>query len=256
MRVVLIGSGNTATVLGRLILRSGHEIVQVFSRDPVHAAGLGALLQAAYTSNQHEIKNDADLYVLAIADRALYEAGSWLQLHKKMVVHTAGSVPMEVLKDISRNYGVLYPLQSLRKEMQHIPDLSLLVNANTEENLALIQDFARSVSPMVYIADDRQREQLHIAAVIVSNFTNHLYSLAADYCKNRDLDFRMLIPLITEVANRLNQIPPQEAQTGPALRKDMPTIQKHLAELKDFPELQRLYGIFTESIQQYYQKQD
>jgi predicted short-subunit dehydrogenase-like oxidoreductase (DUF2520 family) len=63
----------------------------------------------------------ANLYVIAVSDEAVAEVASQLIVHNKLVVHTAGSVSKDVLKQASRNYGVLYPLQSLRKEMKDLP---------------------------------------------------------------------------------------------------------------------------------------
>lgn len=254
MRVVLIGSGNTATVLGRMVIEGKHELLQVFSRNSSHAGSLAQKLVCEYTTNPAQIRRDADLYIVAIADKALSGIDSWLQLERKMVVHTAGSVSKDVLSNVSANYGILYPLQSLRKELEEIPDVPLLVDANSAESLALMKDFAFSISPKVYKAGDRERESIHLAAVIVSNFTNHLYTLAADFCMRENLDFKMLQPLIEEVAGRLKYSAPQEVQTGPAIRNDQVTIEKHVKALSSSSDLKKIYALFTEEILRYYSK--
>ena len=254
MRVVLIGSGNTATVLGKLIVRADHEMLQVFSRQTNHARELAAKLDCDFTTDLEMLRKDADLYLVAIADNALLNIESWLNTGRKLVMHTAGSVSMQVLEKVSMNFGILYPLQSLRKDLDEIPEVPLLIDANTPENLALIEDFARSLSQQVYHANDHQRESTHLAAVIVSNFSNHLYTLAADFCSKENLDFKMLQPLIEEVATRLRSTSPNQVQTGPAIRNDLVTIEKHLNKLSAFPELQRFYQLFSEEIIHYYKK--
>jgi predicted short-subunit dehydrogenase-like oxidoreductase (DUF2520 family) len=230
MRVVLIGTGNVATVLGRKISGAGHEVAQVYGREAAHAQALAEQLQAAYTTNIQQLDPQADLYIIAVAD-------------------TAGSVSKEVLKASSSRYGILYPLQSLRKAMQHLPDIPLLIDANNTDDITWLQDFAGSIVTQVQIASDEQRLKLHVAAVIVSNFTNHLYALAEQYCKKEQADFHLLHPLIREVADRLQYISPQEAQTGPAIRNDTTTIQKHLELLEDHGNIKDLYAWFTKSIQ-------
>ena len=97
-------------------------------------------------------------------------------------------------------------------------------------------------------ASDDQRLKLHLAAVIVNNFTNHLYALAADYCDNEQIDFKMLQPLIEETALRLREHLPRDVQTGPAIRKDMITIDKHLRILSEHPALKKIYLQMTDSI--------
>lgn len=249
MHVVLIGAGNVATVLGRKISAAGHEVVQVYGREATHAKALGEQLQAAYTTNIGQLDNNAGLYIIAVADTAIPTVAASLQLKDKLVVHTAGSVSKEVLKAGSARYGILYPLQSLRKEMQHLPDIPLLIDANTTTDTLLLEEFAKTIATQVQIAGDEQRLKLHVAAVIVSNFTNHLYALAEQYCKKEQADFHLLHPLIREVADRLQYITPQQSQTGPAIRNDTTTIQKHLELLEGHGNIKDLYAWFTKSIQ-------
>jgi hypothetical protein len=90
--------------------------------------------------------------------------------------------------------------------------------------------------------------KLHLAAVFCNNFVNHIYVLTEDYCKKETIDFKLLLPLIKETAERLEDISPSQSQTGPAIRNDRPTIEKHLALLQNHPQLQKIYSIFTESI--------
>ena len=253
MRIAIIGSGNTATVLGKKFLMAGHEVVQVCGRTRTSVEELAGILKTGFTTDIAKISRDADLYVLAIADDAIPEVAANLSLDKKLVVHTAGSVSIEVLSNCSRNYGILYPLQSLRKEIETIPDIPFLVDGNTPDDLAVISEFASTLSPMVQQAGDEQRLKIHLAAVMVSNFTNHLYALADQYCRQEKMDFKLLLPLISAIAERVRHFEPASVQTGPAVRHDEKTINKHLELLKDYPQLKELYALFTASIEKMHQ---
>ena len=248
MRVVIIGSGNVATVLGRLVKKNGHAIQQVISRNMEHARSLANELQCNFTDYEGPVDKDAELYLIAINDSALYELNNAFHLGKAMVVHTAGSIPRDVLKNISLNYGVLYPLQSLHKTMEIPFDIPLIVDGNTPEAITFIEDFAHTLSGNVSVAADEERLKLHAAAVIVSNFTNHLYALAEDFCKKENVDFNMLVPLIRETAERIATHSPAAVQTGPALRNDIFTLDKHLRLLANYPRLKYIYLKLTESI--------
>jgi len=254
MKIVLIGSGNVATILGRKIAGAGHDITQVFSRHNKHAAALAAILNCDHTSEWKGIRLDADIYIAAIADTAVQKLSDQISLKQKLVVHTAGSVSIDVLKNVSTNYGIIYPLQSLRKEINDFPKINLLVDANTPDNLTLLTDFAKTFGDHVEQADDNARLKLHIAAVIVSNFSNHLYTLAESYCQAEKINFNLLLPLISETANRLQYGSPQTMQTGPAIRHDMNTIQKHLDLLRDNAALRNIFEILTKSIQDFYKQ--
>ena len=248
MRVVIVGSGNVATVLGRLIKHAGHEIMQVISRDAEHAKTLATELQCAWSNYEGPLNPNTDLYLIAVKDSALYELNKVFHAGNILVVHTAGSIPKDTLKEVSNNYGVLYPLQSLRKEMETVAGIPLLIDGNSSETITLIEDFASTISTSVCFAGDEERLKLHVAAVIVSNFTNHLYALAEEFCENEKVDFKMLVPLIIETAERIEHNSPATVQTGPALRNDVFTLDKHLRLLNAYPKLKYMYLKLTESI--------
>ena len=252
MKVVIIGSGNVASVLGRLIKNAGHYIMQVVSRNEKNAALLAAELGCTFAENKAVINRDADIYLVAVSDNALNDIDQGCNFNNRLVVHTAGSIPTDVLKNSSTSYGVLYPLQSLRKENAALqPDIPLLINGNTPATTGIIEEFALTISSSVKVVPDAQRFKLHVAAVFVSNFTNHLYRLAADYCDKEQLDFLMLQPLIEETALRLRHYSAVDMQTGPAIRKDITTLDKHLRELATYPALRNIYLKLSDSIMNY-----
>jgi predicted short-subunit dehydrogenase-like oxidoreductase (DUF2520 family) len=248
MKVSIIGSGNVATVMGRLIKQKNHEVVQVMSRSNQHASVLGNELGCNYCDFSGLADVSADIFLIAVSDYAIMDCLPQLQLRDKMVLHTAGSVSKDVLKVKSAHYGVLYPLQSLRKEMIELPEIPFLVDANTAEATQFVLSFAKDLSPKVEIACDEERLKLHVAAVIVSNFTNHLYAIAESYCIEEKVDFDMLKPLIEETAVRIKNSSPATVQTGPAVRKDIHTLDKHLRLLVNHPKLRTTYLRLTDSI--------
>jgi predicted short-subunit dehydrogenase-like oxidoreductase (DUF2520 family) len=198
------------------------------------------------------VGDKSDLYIIAVSDSAIAEVAQLVRVDKKLIVHTAGSVEKDILLPCSKNYGVLYPLQSLRKEMDYLPEIPFLVDGNTADNAALIEDLAKSISSYVQSAGDTQRLMSHTAAVIVSNFTNHLYTLAEDFCIKENLDFKMFMPLIHEVAERVQTNSPGSVQTGPAIRNDTSTINKHISLLSQYPLQRSVYRFLTDSIRHWH----
>src|SRR5438552_5006654 len=250
MNIVIIGTGNTATILGKKIKQAGHRIVQVFGRDASAASKLAYQFDTESTNYWSVIRKDADVYLIAVADEAINEVAKHVHVPGKVVAHTAASVKKDVLKNMSHHYGVFYPLQSLRKEMDQLPDIPVFIDASDEVAKKKLEKLAQSISKeQVIIADDDKRLKTHVVAVIVSNFTNHLYKLAEDYCKKEGIEFNQLIPLIEETAQRLKTISPSKTQTGPAVRHDDLTIKQHLALLEKYPPLKKIYQLMTESIQ-------
>lgn len=254
MKVVIVGSGNVATVLGKVIHNAGHQIVQVLSRNENHAKALADKFKCASGSFKSTRYNDADIYMLAITDTALYHLDQFVQLGDKLVVHTAGSVSKEVLKNVSSNYGIIYPLQSLIKDSAEIPEIPLLIDGSSDTTTEIIQEFSNSLSGNVTIADDKERLKFHVAAVLVNNFTNHLFAMGDEFCNKENIDFQKLFPLIDETVHRVKRNPPQSVQTGPAIREDIYTLGKHLQILSAHPDLKYLYLKLSESILKLHQK--
>jgi predicted short-subunit dehydrogenase-like oxidoreductase (DUF2520 family) len=250
MNIVIIGTGNTATVLGRKFRKAGHHIIQVFGRDASEASELAYEFGTESTNYWSVIRKDADFYLIAVSDDAIQEVARHVVVPGKVAAHTAGSVKKEVLKNMTLHYGVFYPLQSLRMEVKELPEIPVFIDASDEIAKKKLEELATSISKEnVVVANDDLRLKMHVAAVIVSNFTNHLYKLAEEYCQKEGIDFRQLLPLIEETASRLKTVAASKSQTGPAARRDDPTIEQHLKLLEKHPQLKKIYQVMTESIQ-------
>ena len=251
MEIVLIGSGNVAAILGRKFWQAGHHILQVYSRNATAASALAYEWDTESTNFKTMVNLNADVYIIAVNDDSIADVADNLFLPGKVVAHTAASVSKDALRNITAHYGVFYPLQSLRKEMTQLPQVPVFIDGSDDKTKQTLEELARSISgDNLTVASDEDRLKLHVAAVVVSNFVNHLYALAEDYCRKEGLDFKLLLPLIEETALSKKQISPSEAQTGPALRQDKETIQKHMELLKSHTQLRNIYLLMTESIQQ------
>lgn len=250
MKIVIIGAGNLATHLSRALQQAGEQIVQVYSLTNNSASELGALLAVPYTTNLDEIVADADVYFYAISDDALE---SLLQLSfapDAIHVHTAGSVSMDVFVGKKSNYGVFYPLQTFSKKKQvDFKIIPVFIEASSPEVESTLFKLAHAVSEQVYKTNSEQRQKLHVSAVFACNFVNHLYQIAYEMVKSVDLPFDVLKPLILETAQKVMQLSPEEAQTGPAKRNDQGVINKHLDVLGDeHPSLKKLYQDLSDMI--------
>jgi predicted short-subunit dehydrogenase-like oxidoreductase (DUF2520 family) len=248
MQVTIIGTGNVATVFGRLLVENGHSILQVYGRDHARAQELAKALGAMAVSDTADINAHADLYLIAVSDDALPELAAAFSVGDKFVVHTAGSVSKEVLKQTSSNYGVIWPMKMIRKNMPELGSPTIVIDGNTETGRNRIEAIARIFSTDITRAGDAQRLKMHMLAAVVSNFPNHLYRLAADYCEQEQIDFAVFYPIMQATVEQAQQHHPAEIQAGPAFRGDMDTIHKHEAMLQQYPQLLQLYIAMSNSI--------
>jgi predicted short-subunit dehydrogenase-like oxidoreductase (DUF2520 family) len=189
-----------------------------------------------------------------VSDAAIGSVAKEMKLREKLIVHTAGAVSKEVLSACSESYGVLYPLQTLKGEIVSMPQIPLLVDANNKETLDRLVEFSSTWADSVLVADDAARLKFHVAAVFANNFVNHLFTAVQDFCSSNNLDFGILRPIIEETVARMRHYPSSEIQTGPAIRKDFATIERHEEILKTYPRLLHIYKTFTSDIIDYYEK--
>jgi predicted short-subunit dehydrogenase-like oxidoreductase (DUF2520 family) len=248
MQVTIIGSGNVGTVLARALVQKGHTIRQVYSRNAENAGILAAELGAQPVSGLSIIERDADLYLLTVTDDAIPAVAAQLRLGDKPVLHTAGSVSREVLRTVSTRYGVFWPMKMIRKSMMDLGLVSIVIDGNSDEIIGQAEHLARQLSATVTRADDAQREKMHLVAAVTSNFTNHLYHLAAEYCEREGIDFGIFYPIIEETAKQVQHAHPSQVQAGPAFRRDIKTVAKHKQLLREYPDLEKLYEMISLSI--------
>lgn len=250
LSLVLIGTGNVATHLFQAFQNVKEiEIVVVFGRNTSALEYFGS-----YCKVTNDISNIgvADIYILAVSDGSIPEVSQALDKKDGLVVHTSGSVPLGAIQ--ANRKGVFYPLQTFTKEKKvDFSEIPICIEASDKNDLELLEFLGKSISQQVYHITSQQREKLHLSAVLVNNFPNHLYKMAHEVCTENDIPFHLLWPLISETGDKIRHLSPEEAQTGPARRNDVETMQRHLEQLKN-PLEKKIYQLLSESIKTTYEK--
>lgn len=248
IKTVILGNGNLGTHLCQIFEKNENILLlQNYNRKGKSIPNC----KVPVTSEITAIAN-ADIYIVAFDDSTLYELSAFEDL-SGLVVHTSGATPISVLENFT-NRGVFYPVQSFKTGVAvDFSEIPIVIEANSVLSEKLLTHLAKAISKHVYRVTSKQREALHLAAVFANNFSTFMYTQAFDICKQNELDFSILKPLIFDVVNKLQNNPPNKLQTGPAIRNDAPTINKHIDLLTNTSQ-QKLYTQLTKSIQNYYGK--
>lgn len=267
MKIVFLGSGNVATHLSQALNRSTlNEVVQVYSPTADNAKSLAEKLSCGYCTDINDVDVNADIYVCSVKDSAQQQVwnelkrrfvDSGIDVADRIVVHTAGALAMDGedgLAAVFPNCGVVYPVQSFSKQrsvdLSHTP---FLIESTIPSTMEKLRDFVATVSDRCYDATTKQRNALHPAAVFASNFANHMYAIANRLMEKNGLPFEILIPLIQETAQKVMEVTPVAAQTGPAVRGDEVVMRKQekglMADDRD-AELE-IYRLVSQNIQKY-----
>lgn len=246
---VIIGAGNVATHLVKA-LSNTIKIKQIYSRDIRNATfaakGLG---NCSAINDLEKIDPAADIYIISVKDDVISHIVETV-CHKcpdKLWVHTSGSIPISVFDGHAQRYGVLYPLQTFSRDVYvNLSEVPFFIEGNEFNTEQEISNFAKLLSPLIHIADSDCRRRIHTAAVFACNFTNHLWSISNDILNEGGLSFDILSPLLQATLTKAINVSPYNAQTGPARRGDIGTMQKHLQILN--LKNQEIYKMLSKSI--------
>lgn len=248
-KISIIGSGNVATNLAHAFDRAGHDILQVISANSERAKQLANCFGAYYGNSISSVDLNADFIIICVNDESYFNVLEELPKGLKPIIcHTSGPVSMDVISDYAPNFGVFYPLQSLRKEKYiDFLDVPIFIEGNSTNVRENLMNLADTISNKISEVSSVEREKYHLAAVFANNFTNLMYTLSHKYLEDESLDFQNLIPIIKETANRLADGKPESWQTGPAKRGDTAIMQKHIDMLED-PRLKEIYKQLSDYI--------
>lgn len=232
--------------LGKVLKEKGHEIGQVFSRKLDKASNLANLLDARAVNNLSEIESGAEVYIIAVSDQAIDDVSDQLSLKRGVVAHTSGAASIDLLGK-HLQYGSFYPLQTFTPNRQpNWQEIPICINANNLDTLDTLYDLAETLNDNTHYLTDDERSNLHVAAVVVNNFINHLLGVSKEITNAQDLPYELLVPLLNETIEKSKFAHPFDIQTGPAKRNDVETIEKHLSLLP--MAYHDLYKAITKSI--------
>jgi len=251
-KIVIIGAGNVGTNITKALFAENITIVQIISKSIANAKKLATMVNAEYSDNLNDLK-PADLYLICTPDSIISKICEHENLNNKFVVHTAGSIDMNILDKNTSNYGVFYSLQTFNKDaFSNFNEIPICIEASNNENLKILENIASLISLNVYFINSNQRLKLHVAAVFSNNFVNHIMAITNDFIEDESIDRSILKPLVQKTFDNILNNNPKEIQTGPAKRNDRETINKHLNLLKNNSNMVALYRVLTENIMNTY----
>ena len=248
-KIVIIGCGNVASYFAERFSQHKHTILQVYHPEIDKAKAFAIPYQAEAINDFTKITLQADLYFIAVKDDAIAGISNQLNIESGLVLHTSGAVKLEALNRHKRS-AVFYPLQTFTKGIKTAnQNFPMLIECGNKEDEKYLAALAISLGKTVQFLNSAQRTEIHLAAVFAANFSNHCIKIAYDLMADKKHEAQLLLPLIKESIHKLNFINPAKAQTGPAIRHDEATIEKHLNMLKNDEALRLIYELMTKSIQ-------
>ena len=248
MQIVLIGSGNVAFHLAKAFTEAQIPVSQIFGRNTTELQKISEQFSIPFST---ETLADADLYIISVSDSSIAEVSSLIKNENALVAHTSGSVSREALNGNYRK-SVFYPLQTFSKSKNlDYSKIPFFIDAENENDEEILKNLASKISKNVMLANDEKRKYIHLTAVFACNFVNHLYARAKEISDSQNIPFDYFLPLIDETTQKIHELEPKLAQTGPAIRNDEKVLKLHESLLTDEEKL-KIYKTLNESIKKMY----
>lgn len=255
--ILMVGAGNVAWHLGAALKASGLPVTQVWSRQINNAKELAHELSVKATDNIEDIFHFNGIILFCIPDHTIPFFASRIHNTNSIIVHTAGSLNISVFEKHATQLGVFYPLQTFTKAKpdKDFKDVPILIESSTLLVENVLTYWANAIGAKAHKINSPQRMKIHAAAVFACNFTNHMVSVSRHILQENNLDYELLKPLIIETLTNIMNFDSREIQTGPALRRDMETIDKHLNILSTYPDYAKIYSLISDNIQKMYKEE-
>lgn len=248
MQIVIIGSGNVAHHLAKAFVKNNIPLAQVFGRNEKDLNKISEELNIPYSIEKLE---DADLYIICVSDNSVEDVSKIISKKDCLVAHTSGSLAKENLKGNYRKSS-FYPLQTFSKSKElDYEKIPFFIEAENENDKNILFELASKISKNVMESTHKKRKYIHLTAVFACNFVNHLFSRAKEISDSQEIPFNYFLPLIDETVQKIHEIEPKSAQTGPAVRNDKRILQLHEQLLKD--ESLEIYKTMNHSIKKMYE---
>lgn len=253
-KIVVLGSGNVAYHLVKALSISNFTILQIFSRNQKTGKELAKLCKSKFTDKISSITKDADAYFFAMNDTANETISSQISISKdKLLLHTAGSLSMNIFKDKTNNYGVFYPFQTFTKNIDcDFSKVPICIEASNTPSLKKIKYIAIQLACKSIEIDEEKRKKLHLAGVFASNFMNHCIYIGENILEKSDIGKELLEPLLKQSFKKTLSVGAKDSQTGPAIRMDHQIIGKHIDLLGEKSTESEIYKIISKSIYKTY----
>tara|TARA_R110002072_G_scaffold67521_3_gene165583 strand:+ start:11514 stop:12287 length:774 start_codon:yes stop_codon:yes gene_type:complete len=249
--ISFIGSGNVANHLSRALQKENITISHIYSRNLNTAQELAGKINAIVVNELSDLPNQ--LTIVCVSDDSIHSVIDKIN-PKIPIAYTSGTVELSSFSS-RENIGVFYPLQTFSKNREvDFFEVPIFIESNSEYFTSILFDLGWKVSREVNHASSTERKKMHIAAVMVNNFTNHIIHLAQKYSHDNDINFDYLRPLLNETVAKLEITSARKAQTGPARRGDVKIIEEHLKTLSG--TTRDVYQLITKSIIETYKNND
>ncbi len=241
-RIGFIGAGKLGSSLAIAMQQAEYPVVSLSTRRPDHRDWLQQRIPgASIHTNPQKVVDESEIVFVTASDAAISSVARSINWRPgQAAIHCSGAVPVEVLElaeTAGARIGGFHPLQTFPRadSCEQLSGVTFGIEAASEELRLWLNELAARLGGSSYQLTAEQRPAYHASAVMACGLLAGLTGLAAevwasaDSTINRSQAVAALAPLVKTTANSVGENGLPNALTGPYVRGDIETIQKHVS---------------------------
>lgn len=256
IKIGFIGPGKVGANLGRYFTQKGITISGFYGQNINSTKEAINITKSKFYENIKDIIKESDILFITTPDDIISIIDTQLSkfnLNNKSICHTSGSLKSNVLYN-SKNSGALiysiHPMFAFSNKNINLNELEKIyfsIEGDYFEN-SPIEKLIKKLGNKYFLRKEEDSATYHLANVFVSNLILSLLNIGISYFKKLGLSendsLEAIKPLVKGNIESIFEKGFVDSLTGPVLRGDLTTIEKHLNALdKDHKELYKILSL-------------
>lgn len=254
--IAIVGAGNLARTLAPALREAGYRIREVVSRSSP-ASRKRARTIARRVGARAVVLDSFDLHAgvvwICVPDREVQPCARSLALlrgdwHGKVVLHTSGSLTSEELEPLARlgaQVAAVHPLMTfVRSSQPSFEGVGFAVEGDRAA-VRVAREMVARLGGETFRITKKQKAAYHTWATLASPMMTALLAVAEQAANLAGVSSRQarrrMMPILRETLENYSQFGPAAGFSGPIVRGDAATVEKHLRTLHSSPAAAAVY---------------
>lgn len=256
--LAVIGPGRVGSAIAVGARRAGIRDVFIGGRHQDAVEEAVKLATGSKACRMAEAARHADIVLLSVSDNAIALVAKQLAEEDgfrkgAIVAHLSGALDSGVLRPAKELCGACiasaHPLNtypSVVAAVDEKPGTHWFLEGD-EEAIEKLTDLIERLGDQPHAITGEGKAIYHAASVVACNYLSTLMDTALEMMEQagvgKEIAWSALRPLVFSTMTNIDKMGPQAALTGPIVRADLVTLEKHMQAMKDSsPELRKLYA--------------
>ena len=254
--ISIVGAGRLGASLGYALSKKGYRIKALSCTTLLSAKESRKIIgEGKALTDCIETARSGGLVILSVPDGMIEKVArqlvaSDIEWSKKFVFHCSGLHAAAILKPLEAKgarTASFHPVQSFPQKKADIRQFKKIYFGleGSAKALSLGKKIVRHLGGYYIILQAKDKPLYHAACSVASNFFVVLLDMATSLLEHIGLEdaeaSKILLPLVQGTLHNVKKFNIGSSLTGPVIRGDRPSIEKHLESLQKYPLYHEIY---------------